>query len=331
MPKSCAELKCPAPGDAPEKTACAETQEGPTCYKPFPVEPPPVVPPPVTPPVEPPPVEPPPVEPPPVVPPPVEPPPPAVCMVEADLVAVPDPQPAKQLQAQVRRAIEELGPATGIAPAVSLEKLAAKLRSYGLCAIAGIEAVFVRRSDGLVEEYHAVYFGDGSWTDSNNGHFMGIHSDGGGPPTPPVEPPTVDFGCPAPRPDRVWTAETLPPGWGSDQIGQPRWKLNSSPHLAWIDSTAVTVRNEPYCRAIGMSPMLDGTLRAGCPMRNEGGDFAERVACERYIAEGDWVVVASGGAICEANPDNSAQFRRTSAGGTCRLCNPAQTVCTEAY
>jgi hypothetical protein len=254
-------------------------------------------------------------------------------MVESDLGALPDPQPAKQLQAQVRRAIEELGDRTGIDPRQNLETLAAKLRSYGLCAIAGIEAVFVRRSDGLVEEYHAVYFGNGSWTDSNNGKFMGIHSDGGGPPAPPVDPPApppvVDYGCPAPRPDRVWTAETLPPGWGSNEIGRPRWVINSKPHGVWVDTTAVTNRNEPYCRAIGMSPMADGTLRAGCPMRPDG--HAERVACERYVAEGDWVVVAEGGATCEANPDNSSMFRRTSASGSCRLCNPAQTVCSEAY
>jgi hypothetical protein len=130
-------------------------------------------------------------------------------------------------------------------------------------------------------------------------------------PPPPPDP----FGCPAPRPLRVW------------DDNRPHWKINAHQVNRVIDTTAVTVAQEPFCRAIGMSPMADGTLRAECPMRPEDWPVAgERLACERYIAEGDWVLDARNGASCVANPENSAQFFPN--GGNCRLCNPAKSVCS---
>jgi len=149
------------------------------------------------------------------------------------------------------------------------------------------------------------------------------------PPIPPQPPPVVDYGCPAPRPERVWTVETLPDGWGQNEIGRPRWQIVSKPHGELIDTTALVFRNEPYCRAIGMSPYADGQPRASCPVRSEGmaDGGAERAACERYIAQGDWTLQSRNGALCEFNPSNKAQFYPN--GGNCRLCDATGVVCTE--
>jgi hypothetical protein len=156
------------------------------------------------------------------------------------------------------------------------------------------------------------------------------------PPGGSVPPPVTDYGCPDPQPPRVWTVDNLPDGWGEDNLGKPDWFLTSKPHNNVIDTTALMTRNEPYCASIGMSPMADGTKRATCPVRNECGagvppnDMChDRVKCERYLAEGDWIVNSRNGATCVANPENSAQFYPNS--GNCQLCNPAKTVCTDWY
>jgi hypothetical protein len=273
--------------------------------------------------------EPPPPDPDPTPDPTPEPPPPApFCAGEDSLVAHPAPGP--QEQEKVRSAIRALGDLRGNPPRVVLDRLADEIRRQnpGQCVISGQEAVFLQRADQLWEEYHAVYFGDGSWTDSGNGKYVGTHREGGPPAPPPVEPPpVVDYGCPEPRPARVWTAETLPPGWGQDAIGTPRWRLTGGPHGQWVDTTALVWRNEPHCRAIGMSPMADGTPRGECPPRPDG--HPDRLACERYLAEGEWVVVSDDGLPCERHPSNPAQFRAR--GGHCRLCNPALTVCSAGF
>jgi hypothetical protein len=151
------------------------------------------------------------------------------------------------------------------------------------------------------------------------------------PPPAPTPPPVVDYGCPAPRPEREWTAETLPDGWGQDEIGRPRWLIGSSRHNAVIDTTAQVFRNEPYCRAIGMSPSGDGQPRAGCPVRPEGmaDGGAERLACERYLSGGGWVLESRNGAVCEL-AENPAQFYPN--GGNCRLCAVGdRRVCSDWY
>ena len=121
---------------------------------------------------------------------------------------------------EVKRATDELGDLTGHAPNENLQKLRDKLRSYGLCAIGGeadSEAVFIRRPDALVEENHAVFFGNGSWTGSGSGKFMGCHDDHSGCP-PPAPPPVSKFVIKA--------------------------------HNNLWDATAKTC-NQPYCAAIG--------------------------------------------------------------------------------
>jgi hypothetical protein len=177
------------------------------------------------------------------------------------------------------------------------------------------------------------------WPIPGSGSFCGTeriaNPNPGTPPStpPPTQPPPSanDYGCPAPRPERVWTAGTLPPGWGTEEIGRPRWVIDSSPHGGWIDTTANVFRNWPYCNSIGMGDGGDTGYppRAACPVRPDG--HPERTSCERYLADGDWVVVAEGGATCESNPSNSAQFRRTSDAGTCKLCNQSNAVCSQAW
>jgi hypothetical protein len=93
--------------------------------------------------------------------------------------------------------------------------------------------------------------------------------------------PVTDYGCPAPRPERLWTAETLPPGWDSNLIGTGRFHLQSGPHGAWVDSTALTLRNVGYSEAIGMSPTADGVIRDSTPMRPEGPTRVDE--CAGYV------------------------------------------------
>lgn len=259
--------------------------------------------------VEPPPVTPPPVTPPPVTPPPVEPP----CPVgEPDLVAV-SPTPPLLLQGLVATEISAMGDTTGADPKVTLDRLAARLRAPGRCVISGIEAVFVQRSDGLWEEYHAVYFGSGALIPG--GKPMGVHrSDSTAPPPPPSA-----SACPAPVPPPLWTAETLPPGWSGDLVGQPRWTLKCKEHGPRIaDCTPVfqDVWNGEacgYCMAV-MGP--EARNRCTCPMRPDG--HPDRVACEISIS-GGFVLESRNGAQCAIANDNPFQFELS--GGNCRLCS----------
>lgn len=142
-----------------------------------------------------------------------------------------------------------------------------------------------------------------------------------------VTPPTPEE-CPNPKPDRVWLEGEIPPGWDPNLVGKPRLQILSKMHTGdWVDTTLTTIRNLSYCEKIGMSPMANGVPRDVCPMRPDG--HPERVACERYAAEGNWIVVSDDGLPCEQNAENSAQFRAR--GGHCRLCNPAKTVCSTSY
>ena len=101
------------------------------------------------------------------------PPPQPACGVESDLV--PSTCAEQLFGEQVRAAIESLPSACGADPRVSLERLAVKLRADGLCAFAGVEAVFVKRGiDNKFEEYHAVYFGNGCYIPS--GKYIGCHT-----------------------------------------------------------------------------------------------------------------------------------------------------------
>jgi hypothetical protein len=135
--------------------------------------------------------------------------------------------------------------------------------------------------------------------------------------TPPIEPPSA-AACGNPLPPKVWTAETLPDGWGVDEIGKPRWTINCGPHQGKIDCVAVVnPRACEYCTAIGMGTMPDGVQpRCGCPVRQEG--TPERVPCETYLTGGT-KLESRNGATCAFVNDNPFVFEPS--GGNCRLCS----------
>jgi hypothetical protein len=145
---------------------------------------------------------------------------------------------------------------------------------------------------------------------------------------PPVEPPTAGA-CGAPLPPKVWTAETLPPNWGQDQIGQPRWTMNCGPHQGKIDCVAVVNPHAcAYCASIGMGTMPDGVQpRCGCPVRQEGSP--ERVPCETYLTGGTRLE-SRNGATCSFVGGNPFVFEPNN--GNCRLCSVGDgRVCGDWY
>jgi hypothetical protein len=178
--------------------------------------------------------------------------------------------------------------------------------------------------------------GDGAF--AAHGWYTFVGNDPTSPPVdpPPVEPPPVDTGsCSAPLPPKVWTAATLPRGWGEDRIGTPRWLIECGEHGRDIDcAPKVAPQACGYCDSIGMGE-AGGQIRCGCPVRNEcPGNFKceERVACEAYLtggtklqtcaeakAEDSSVQCTPSGEACEFVNDNPFMFRPSD--GNCRLCS----------
>jgi len=208
-------------------------------------------------------------------------------------------------------------------------KLAAWLRGGGHCAFAGQEAIFITDSGLLWLEYHAAAETDGGWTQNP---FKGAHTDTSAsavsePPDAPAIPEVAEA-CPiAPCPIREWSAETLPEGWGSNELGQSAWKWNWRLHtMGNNDSTPVTRNQEPFCRAIGMSPMADGNLRAGCPVRPDG--HPERVVVETWLLRGGAIRDSRNGQDCTPNnTDNPMAWLAKT--GNCRICNATKTTCSD--
>jgi len=164
--------------------------------------------------------------------------------------------------------------------------------------------------------------GDGAFT--VHGWYTFIGSD---PTSPPVEPPSTGA-CSDPLPPKVWTAGTLPPGWGQDEIGKPRWLISCKPHFNVIDCTAkIAPQACSYCISIGMGEMADGTPRCECPVRKE--DAPDRVACEAYLTGGT-KLEDKNGADCSLANNNPFQFWPSS--GNCRLCSAEDPrVCGEWF
>jgi hypothetical protein len=150
---------------------------------------------------------------------------------------------------------------------------------------------------------------------------------------PPVDPPPANPGsCSAPLPPKVWTAGTLPPNWGENEIGQPRWIIGCGPHPNGrvIDCSAnVAPHACGYCDSIGMGE-AGGQIRCGCPVRNEckpvdqtppqNFKCEERVACEQYLTGGTKLVKKDGfTGTCSFANSNPFQFEPS--GGQCKLCS----------
>jgi len=143
---------------------------------------------------------------------------------------------------EVLAATRKLGDLRGRNPKANLEALAEQLvKDTGWCWFAGLEAIFVIRVDGTWGEYHAVSFGDGGWTNSGRGKWIGRHRDQR----------VTDVGLPYPDPRTV------------------RLTFNVQDEGYRINTTLTTVGAVEYCRAIRMGK--HGALpRAGCPVRPEG-------------------------------------------------------------
>lgn len=185
------------------------------------------------------------------------------CAVEDQLI--PSTCAGANFNATVKQATDALGNLSGGDPQENLRILAEKIKQQSgrKCVFAGVEAVFLKRPDGLYEENHAVFFGNGGWTGNGFGKFIGCHEATEDPTKPP---PAGE--CPAPHPD----LESM--------------KFKRDERGSHLDTTWVTVGQEPFCREIGMSPMADGTLRAGCPVRPEGDP--ERPICESELCAQKW-------------------------------------------
>ena len=188
------------------------------------------------------------------------------CMNEADLVSAPCS--GEQFGGAVVAATTKLG-RLGPDCKANLKALAAELkRTTGKCTIGGIEAVFiVPRSDGLVEENHACFFGNGSWTNSGRGKFMGCHRISTT--TPP--PPTPTDGCTSPLPPKV-----------------ARWNMQF--RNRWWDVTPLFYNGEArgwgerivtgYCNSVGFA-------RQFCPARLDCEEGKDNLKCwERRACEG---------------------------------------------
>lgn len=229
--------------------------------------------------------------------------------------------------------------------------VAQRLREWGLCAgqdDPGADEIRVQHPATLAGEGFHIYAG-GGWSDPTATGTVVWYVKLAGPVTgppyagsarpvfalsggaqPPEQPPPVGDVCPfEPCPLREWTRETLPDGWGDNEIGRPAFEVKAQKHtMGNGDATVVVIRQEPYCAAIGMSPYADGQPRQSCPMRNEYPEghpdrdrmLREREAIERWILRGGFVRDGRNDQDCTPNhSDNPAAVLWGT--GNCRVCS----------
>lgn len=180
------------------------------------------------------------------------------------------------------------------------DQVNAELRAQGLCAGrhndsppgASDEIAVATACTGTWESYHVYNYGGGKvvWSPGAARPSYRIPEKYCGP-APPTPTPPPAGGCPAPHPDLS------------------RMKFKSKEDGSHLDTTWTTVNQEPFCAEIGMSPMEDGTLRAGCPVRPEG--HVDRATCEAVLCDQKW----------ECNGEPYPPYRG----------NPAQTDCRGHY
>lgn len=230
------------------------------------------------------------------------------CPAEPKLVAAGDPPP--QFHEEVLKATNTLGDLTGGNPNSNLDKLAVQLRIQlpNRCIISGIEAIFIHRDgDKLYEENHAVFFGNGGWTNNGRGKYIGSHRDT----SEPVEPPVT--GCPLPHPD------------------PDRMKFNIHDAGNHIDTTYTTVNQCEFCESIGLGEH-GGVIRCGCPIRPECGpnDPPDAICHEREACEREFIGNQKGWCNNEPWPNhnnNPAQFKACS--GRFKTCTEDGKTCSE--
>jgi len=208
-------------------------------------------------------------------------------------------------------------------------KLAAHLRAGGLCAFAGQEAIFVQSADpNAWEEHHAAAETDGGWTQRP---YVGNHRNVGAtvadaPDAPEIE-EAAAAACPvAPCPIREWTRETLPDGWGDDEIGRAAWSWKAKAHtMGNCDSTPAVKRQLGFCQSIGFNNPNEPP-RAECPVRPDG--HPDREAVERWLLGGGPVIDSRNGQDCRPNNTDNA-FAFLCGTGNCRICDTGKKTCSE--
>lgn len=195
-------------------------------------------------------------------------------------------------------------------------KIIERLRQVGLCAgqhEPGVtDEISVSTSTTAVRESYHVYAGPlegpGTLVLSPQAVRPAYAAPGTIPQAPqPTPPPSGACGAPAPPPLHSFVVHVrdVRDGW------------------QWVDSTPL-VEGAAYCAAIGYS-------RNPCPIRMEGA--ADRLECERLVLGGPapvwvWTGRPQDGWV----RDNSGGFgfdRRKGVDGALKVCNVAQSVCTE--
>jgi hypothetical protein len=192
-------------------------------------------------------------------------------------------------------ATRKLGSLPGLTPPQKLRALAEELTdATSHCWFAGIEAVFGIREDGTWGEYHAVAFGNGGWTNSGRGKWIGRHADSR----------VTEIGLPFP-----------------DPRGE-RMRFSIHPKGNHTDTTLIVFGALEYCRAIRLGKH-GSQPRASCPVRPDG--HPDREAWEREI-------LGNQKHTCNGEPMPYWRGNPAVAAGTCRgtfeTCSEDGRVCS---
>lgn len=190
--------------------------------------------------------------------------------------------------------------------------LADRLRTSGLCAFAGQEAVFVQNSALLWEEYKGAAETDGGWAQKQ---YRGTHrNDGPTVSTPPDFPEIADEACGAPA----------PPPLG--KFGVTRSDIRGN--FEKFDVSPLTAEgNLDYCTSVGF------VGRGSCPPRVEGANSG-RLACERVMLRGPaptfvWTGSPEDGGLWAGNSTGFTFEHRKGSAGSLKVCDALGENCQE--
>ena len=192
-----------------------------------------------------------------------------------------------------------VGDVCGKPPDESLQRLAVQLNAQGSCAVKDEDRVFIKRTDGNIDEQRAVAYTDGCWT---NKPYLNTFSGGGG------------GGC-------------------SNPVAAPVSEFASHWNGSWYDGTPLRTSDCAYCTSIGMGE-INGTPRCSCPIRNEcpdtpgyEGKCEQRVACERVAMGG--LATWQGDGTVEVNMSNENHLQARCSNCTwLKVCNTDGSVCS---
>jgi hypothetical protein len=183
----------------------------------------------------------------------------------------------------------------------TLKRIAAKWREmFGRCVEQSVDSVTARRNDGLWEEWHAVYYGDGCTITSNHA-YRAVHE------------------CPGCVPELSGCFSPTPPPF--DHFVVHRRDIRDGWEL--YDVTPVTGEgNRAYCDRVGF------TNRNSCPVRQEG--WSDRLACEQVWMKGPGPLFKWSGEGHDGylRADNAFAFEhRKESFGSLSVCLADGTVC----